>query len=247
MNFLKLFNQKPLIAAHRGANSIAPENTLLSMQKSIGHCDFIEIDVQLSSDGVAVIMHDETLQRTTNVEKLEVYKNRFPYNVCDFSFDELNGLDYGDGETLLTLTKALEFIKENSLYLNVEIKDVNEKFSDEQMVSTVLDEIKKFEVQDQVLISSFRAEYLPLVKKLSPNVPTAFLEDVSHKNNLVKYLKSLKVDAYNINKTLVEKDMIKTLKAKGILVGVYVVNDKEEQKKLFDVGVNAIFSDTCAT
>lgn len=247
MNFLKLFNQKPLIAAHRGANSIAPENTLLSMQKSVGHCDFIEIDVQLSSDGVAVIMHDETLQRTTNIEKLEVYKDRFPYNVFDFSFDELNGLDYGDGETLLTLTKALEFIKENSLYLNVEIKDVNEKFSDEQMVSTVLDEIKKFEVQDQVLISSFRAEYLPLVKKLSPNVPTAFLEDESHKNNLVKYLKSLKVDAYNINKTLVEEDMIKILKAKGILVGVYVVNDKEEQKKLFDVGVNAIFSDTCAT
>ena len=155
MNFLELFKKKSLIAAHRGASSIAPENTFIAMKKSVGHCDFIEIDVQLSSDGVAVIMHDETLQRTTNVDKLEVYKSRLSYNVCDFSFDELSGLDYGDGETLLTLKRALEFIKENALYLNIEIKDVKKNFSDEQIVSTVLDEIEKLEVQNQVLISSF--------------------------------------------------------------------------------------------
>lgn len=247
MNFLELFKKKSLIAAHRGASSVAPENTLLALKKSAGHCDFIEIDVQLSSDGIAVIIHDETLQRTTNVEKLEAYKERFPYNICDFSVDELSRLDYGEGETLLTLKEALKFVKENSLYLNIEIKDVKEKFCDEKIVATVLDVIEELKVQNQVLISSFRAEYLRLVKKLYPDIPTAFLEDLSHKNNLIEYLKSLNVIAYHINKTLVDKDIIESLNAEGIFVGVYVVNDTKEQKELFDMGVSTVFTDLSAT
>jgi len=103
MNFLKLLNKKSLIAAHRGASSKAPENTLLAMQKSVGLCDFIEIDVQLSSDGVAVILHDKTLERTTNVKKLSAYINRSSYKVSDFTYDELTVLDFGEGEKLLSL------------------------------------------------------------------------------------------------------------------------------------------------
>ena len=241
MNFLELFSKKPLIVAHRGASSIAPENTLLAMKKSVGHCDFIEIDVQLSSDGVAVIMHDKTLERTTNVK--EVYKNRAPYNVSDFTFDELSVLDFGEGEKLLTLKKALEFIKENELYLNIEIKDVKENFSDEKIVSTILGEIKELGVESQVLISSFRAEYLSLVENLSPNIATALLEDKRNHKNLIEYLNSLGVDAYHINKKLVSNSLISQLNAENIFLSVYVVNDKKEQEKLFNMGVSAIFTD----
>lgn len=246
MNFLELFKKKSLIAAYRGGSSNSPENTLLAMQKSIGYCDFIELDVQLSSDGVAVIIHDKTLDRTTDVRELAIYKNRFPYNVCDFTFDELSILDFGKGEKLLTLKKALEFIKENSLYLNIEIKDMKEKFSDEKIVSTVLEDIKKIGVEKQVLISSFRAKYLILMHSFSSSIATAFLADKSNHKNLIEYLKSLSVDAYHINKKLVDKALISRLNAEGFLVNVYVVNDKEEQKKLFDMGVNAIFSDLSA-
>jgi len=241
MNFLKLFEKKSLIAAHRGASSVAPENTLLAMQKSVGHCAFIEIDVQLSSDGVAVVLHDKTLERTTNVE--ELYKNRVPYNVSDFTSKELTLLDFGDGEKLLTLKRALEFIKENSLYLNIEIKDMKSSFSDEKIVTTVLEDIKNAGVENQVLISSFRAEYLTLIKSLSSNIPTALLAYRSNHENLIEYLKNLSVDAYHIDKKLVDKSLVNRLKTEGFLVNVYVVNDKKEQKKLFDMGVNAVFSD----
>ena len=245
MNFIKLFEKKSLIAAHRGANSIAPENTLLAMKKSVGHCDFIEIDVQLSSDGVAVIIHDKTLDRTTNVRELAAYKSRSPYNVHDFTFDELNTLDFGEGEKLLTLNRALEFIKENSLYLNIEIKDIKNSSTDEKIVRTVLEDIKNAEVENQVLISSFRAEYLTLISSLSSGIATAFLAYGSNHENIVEYLKSLGVDAYHIDKKLVDRSLISRLSAEGFFVGVYVVNDKKEQKKLFDMGVNAVFSDLC--
>ncbi|MEN8302766.1 MAG: glycerophosphodiester phosphodiesterase family protein [Campylobacterota bacterium] len=247
MNFLELFEKKSLIAAHRGASSSAPENTLLAMKKSVGRCDFIEIDVQLSSDGVAVILHDKRLDRTTNIKELTPYKNRFPYNVSDFTYDELNILDFGEGENLLTLKRALEFIKENLLYLNIEIKDVSDSFSDEKIVSTVLEDIKNAGVENQVLVSSFRAEYLTLVKKLSPNMAMALLAYESNHENLIEYLNDLGVDAYHINKKLVNRSLVKRLKAEGIFVSVYVVNDKKEQKRFFDMGVKAVFSDLSAT
>ena len=242
MNFLKLLNKKSLIAAHRGASSKAPENTLLAMQKSVGLCDFIEIDVQLSSDGVAVILHDKTLERTTNVKKLSAYINRSSYKVSDFTYDELTVLDFGEGEKLLSLHSALKFIKEKKLYLNVEIKDVSEDFSAQKIVSTVLKEIKNLGVESQILISSFRAEYLSLLKKISPEIAIAFLEDTHHHDNLVQYLKNLGADAYHINKKLLSQDLIDSLNSAGISVGVYVVNDKQEQKKLFAMGVNTIFT-----
>jgi glycerophosphoryl diester phosphodiesterase len=119
MNFLKLFDSPSLIAAHRGANAIAPENTLKALEMSVGRCDFMKVDVCLSKDLTPVVMHDDTLERTTNVESLNEFKGREPYFVHDFSDEELKRLDYGEGESLLTLNAALEFVKENELFLNV--------------------------------------------------------------------------------------------------------------------------------
>ena len=131
MKFLELMKKKGLVAAHRGARSIAPENTLSALKKSIGKCDFIEIDVQLSKDRTVIVMHDNTLQRTTNIAEIDSFRDKKPYRVCDFMFEELCMLDYGSWfykyknhkEPLLTLKRALEFIKENSLFINIEIKD----------------------------------------------------------------------------------------------------------------------------
>lgn len=248
MNFSELLNRIGLIGAHRGARSIAPENTILSLKASIGKSDFIEIDVQLSSDGIAVIMHDNTLERTTNVGELDEFKSRKPYNVSDFSFKELSSLDYGswfDGkmEPLLTLSGTLEFIRDNNLFLNIEIKNMHTSFSDIQVVSTVIKEIKDWHVENKVLISSFRHKYLSLCKERLPNVPTAALVEDRHPKNLIEYLKLLKVDAYHMNDELVDKESVNKLHKAGYSVNVYTVNDKTRAKKLFEIGINGIFTD----
>lgn len=248
MNFLELFNTTGLVGAHRGARSIAPENTLWALKKCAGHCDFIEIDVQLSSDRVPIIMHDDTLERTTDVKEFDMYKDREPYRVSDFTFKELCMLDYGswfnkEYESLLTLSNTLDFIKENRLYMNVEIKYMYGSFSDEEVVSIVAKEIIDRDMQSQVLLSSFRHEYLPLCKKLMPNVPTAALVEDEHPNELIEYLKRLRVDAYHLNDELVDKQTVIKLRKAGFFVGVYTVNDPVRAKELFGMGVNAVFSD----
>jgi len=248
MNFLKLFEKNFIVAAHRGARSIAPENTMTSLKMSVGYCDFIEVDVQLSSDGVCVIMHDDTLSRTTNVFKLDKYNSRKPYRVSDFTYKELKELDYGswfDGqyEPLLTLEDALKFVKEKSLFINVEIKDISDSFSDERVVSSVMEIIKTLEVEDRVLISSFRHEYLLICKKTLPKIATAALVEDEHPANLISYLKELKVDVYNMENELVDRKILKQLKDAGFFVNVYTVNSKARQRKLFQMGVNGVFSD----
>lgn len=248
MNFAELFNRTGLIGAHRGARSIAPENTLRALKVSVGHCDFMEVDVQLSSDGVAIIMHDDTLERTTNVNEIEEYKNREPYNVSDFSFKELSSLDYGswfDGkfEPLLTLSEALQFIKENRVFLNIEIKDMHKSFSDEQVVYSVLKEVEDWHVEELVMFSSFRHKYLPLCKERLPDVLTAALVEDTHPNNLMEYLKSLHVDGYHMNDELADKESVQKLRLAGFFVNVYTVNDPFRAQELFEMGVNGIFSD----
>ena len=80
--------------AHRGASACAPENTLASIRKGIElGADLIELDVQRTKDGKLVIVHDTGLARTTDVE--QVYPDRAPWNVRDFTFAEVRGLDAG--------------------------------------------------------------------------------------------------------------------------------------------------------
>ena len=189
MNILKLLNNLGSVIAHRGASSVAPENTMQALNMSIGRCDLIEIDIQLSSDGVAVVFHDETLERTTNFNENK--------HLSELSFNELNKLDYGSWfngiyEPLLTLENTLKFVKKNNLFINIEIKDIHNCFSDRTVISKVINEVKRFGLETHVLISSFRAEYLLLSKYIEPNIATALLVEKQHPKNLINYLKELK-------------------------------------------------------
>jgi len=171
MSFLKLFNSPRLIAAHRGARSNYPENTLSAIRASINHCDFIEVDIQLSSDKIPIVIHDNTLERTTDVTSK--YKDRKSYKISEFTYNELCSLDYGGwfyqdsnkSESILTLKGLLEFIKENQQYINIEIKDMLNSFNDEEVIASIVNEIDKFDVDNFILFSSFRHEYLTLCKE----------------------------------------------------------------------------------
>ena len=238
MNFLELLKQGKLIGAHRGSCKLAPENTLSAIKASVGRCDFIEVDVQLSSDGIAIVIHDDSLERTSNASG----------KVCDFTFKELSAFDYGswfDGkyEALLSLNDTLKFIKENSLYLIIEIKDMHRHVDDEKVVDTIFKEIEKYYVQDLVMISSFRAEYLPLCKEKIPSIPTALLVWKNHPKRVVEYLKKLHVDAYNMNDKLVDSNIITKLTDAGIFVNVYGESTIKNSDKLFAMGIAGVFVD----
>jgi glycerophosphoryl diester phosphodiesterase len=244
MNFLTLFAKSGLIGAHRGARSLAPENTLKALRLGEGRGDFIEIDVQLSRDRVVVLMHDDTLERTTNVANIAAFKKRKPYNVCDFSYEELLKLECEEGEKIPTLEATLAFVKEKRLYLNIELKDISAYFDNELFVSLVLELVQKYEVEDRVLLSSFRHDYLRLIKAKMPQIPTAALVEGAHPQNLFTYLQELQVEVYNLDDLLVDRQTVKMLRDKGFFVGVYTINSARRRDELFAMGVNAIFTDT---
>jgi glycerophosphoryl diester phosphodiesterase len=196
-------------------------------------------------------MHDETLERTTDIKAKQAYKTRVPYKLSDFSYEELASLDYGSWfysdeikpEPLLTLAIVLKFIKENQLYINIEIKDLHDSFSDEDVVSTILKEIKDSKTEELILLSSFRHEYLPLCKKIEPSIPTAALVEKEHPKNLVKYLKSLNVNAYHFNDKFVDKKTVDILRDAGFYINIYTVNNPKRRQQLFDMGINGVFTD----
>lgn len=248
MNFLELLKKPNLIAAHRGNRSQKPENTLSALASSIGKCDFIEIDVQLTKDLVPVIIHDDTLGRTSNVSKIERFKDRTPWRVSDFTLEELQSLDFGswfnlEYEPILTLEKALSFAKEQHLFLNVEIKDMSNTFADEIVVQIIIDMIKKTQTEYLVLLSSFYHDYLPICKKFSPKIPTAALQMYKHPSKLIDYLHSLQVDAYHPEDKISKQKTVANLREAGFFVNVFTVNKTERKKKLFEWGVNGIFTD----
>ena len=252
MNFLKLLKKPNLIAAHRGDSSQKPENTLSALASSIGKCDFIEIDVQLTKDLIPVIIHDNTLGRTSNVSKIGKFEGRTPWRVSDFTLEELQSLDFGSWfdhkyEPILTLEKALFFAKEEHLFLNVEIKDLSGTFTDKLVVHIIIDMIKKIKTEHLVLLSSFCHRYLPMCKQRSCEIPTAALQMYKHPSRLIDYLHSLQVDAYHPDDEIINQKTVSDVREAGFFISVFTVNDPIRRTELFNWGVNAVFTDFLET
>ncbi len=145
--------------AHRGASAHAPENTLAAFRLAaeLG-ADMVELDVQLSADGVPVVIHDPTLDRTTNGTGL----------VRDWTLAELKRLDAGGGEKIPTLEEAIETCQDVGLGLYVEIKDGKTVFPLAEL-------LQRYSLEYGVIVNSFRPDWLADFKELAPCIPTSVL------------------------------------------------------------------------
>lgn len=120
---------RPLIIAHRGDSAHAPENTLAAiMAAGVAGADWVEVDVQMTSDGHLICLHDLTLNRTTNA--VECYPRRSSYQALGFTLDEIRGLDAGSwfspgfaGERIPSLDAAVSVARESGMCLLIEVKD----------------------------------------------------------------------------------------------------------------------------
>lgn len=261
--YSRLEKRKKLIAAHRGFRSIRPENTMSAFKAAVGQCDFIEFDINITKDLIPIVIHDHTLSRTSNKDKTSKFVDKtFAY---EFTLKELKTLDFGTWfkkndpfktiknnkvkknkikkESILTLEEILLFCKKKKILANIEIKDLFDTDFDDIIVKKIVEVIKKLEMQDSVLISSFNHCYLRQIDKLLPRVDKAVLVEDSHPNNLIKYLKDLNICAYNCCNEIITKDIVTYLKNESYKVNVYTVNDKKRKKELFSWGVDCIYTD----
>ncbi len=252
--------------AHRGARSLAPENTLAAARKGL-ECgaDLWECDVNLSSDGVPVIVHDDTLKRTSNVTS--VFPSRKPWKVNTFTLEELRRLDFGSwfnnsdpfkqikegfvtveeqrkyaGEPIPTLEEALVFTKEKNWQINVEIKNLRGTPEDASVVEKVVDQIRKLNMEDHVWISSFNHQYITRVKQLMPDIRTGALMEWLDLNPLAR-LKQTGAQSYNPGIRLASARTIRSIREQGYDVFVWTVNKEASMRKLIKAGVSGIITD----
>ncbi|WP_326621543.1 glycerophosphodiester phosphodiesterase family protein [Streptomyces decoyicus] len=178
----------PVTVAHRGASSYAPENTLASIDAAerLGF-EWVENDVQRTKDGELVILHDNSLARTTDVE--QVFPGRSPWNVSDFTLNEIEKLDAGSwfgpkfrGERVPTLEDYMDEVEHNDQSLLMELK------SPELYPGIELQTLRELRragwldnrhVKRRLIIQSFNADAIKTVHKLRPDLKTGFLGNPS--------------------------------------------------------------------
>ncbi|MCX4525299.1 MULTISPECIES: glycerophosphodiester phosphodiesterase family protein [unclassified Streptomyces] len=244
----------PVVYAHRGASAYAPENTLeaIDLAMRLGF-DWVENDVQRTRDGVLVVVHDDTLNRTTDVEQR--YPNRKPWKVKDFTAEEIAGLDAGSwfseefaGARIPTLREYLARVQRNQQRLLLEIKKPELYPGIERETLKVLDEtgwLDERHVASRLVVQSFSADSVRIVHDLRPDLVTAFLGTPTVAD-LPQYARF--TDRINPWHTTISADYVAAVHnllgahGKAMEVDTWIVDDPATARKVQEMGVDGIIS-----
>jgi glycerophosphoryl diester phosphodiesterase len=251
---------------HRGFRGVAPENTLVAARKAFeAGAPWWELDVAASSDGILVVLHDDSLARTTNAKA--AFPGRSPWTVYDFTFDEIRSLDAGSfyaetdpfgqikagavgkaeldsfaGEKLPTLRECLELTKAMGRKVNIEIKDATGHGCDAWIVERTVELVEELGMVGDALISSFNHEYLRRVKKAEPRLEVGALV-VERPASLVPLLKELRAFSYHPGVDALDEATVREVRAAGFDVFVWTPNEPKVMEKLLSWGATGLITD----
>mmetsp|Transcript_75181 Transcript_75181/g.122194 ORF Transcript_75181/g.122194 Transcript_75181/m.122194 type:complete len:287 (-) Transcript_75181:108-968(-) len=240
----------PSVIGHRGAKSIAPENTLASIRsaKAVG-CSWVEVDVMLTKDKVPVIHHDNKLDRCTNGKG----------NLWDYTCEEIEQLDAGShfspefaNERIPRLTALLRCCRDLSLGLNLEVKHVTEHSADiptaieqqmeEEIANVVCDTIEQFQVDPSELVfSSFSRPAIAVLRRRLPQFGCAFLVETIP-DDWEDFMALHKCASLNFWWKGNARQRIEECTSK-VLCYSYTVNEAYVAQELLSAGVQGVFSD----
>lgn len=235
--------------AHRGAMGYAPENTLAAFRLGIRQgSDMVEADVQRSKDGVLVLMHDTTLTRTTDVE--DVFPDRAPWRVADFTYDEIRQLDAGSwfdpefaGEPVPTMADMVELLRPTRAGILMELKAPAHYPGIEQQVA---DEFASFPgyVESSVpagrlVVQSFDWDAMARYHQAQPSVPVGLLGRVPE-----ALLPEVAAWADQVNPSFRTFDAayVEQVQALGMEIHTYTVNEPADMRAVLDRGVDGVIT-----
>lgn len=231
------------IFAHRGASGYAPENTFSAFDKALAlNSDFIELDVQLSKDGKLVVIHDQTVDRTTNGSG----------RVHDLTFDQLKDLDAGSwfsknfkGEKIPSLEQVFNRYEGRIGFL-IEFKypDIN-KGIEKKLAEFLKRRGSHKPINEEIIVQSFERDSLKMFKRYVPNIPVGLLLPLDFKtidtNKIKKYAKD--ITYLNLNAFMLDKDIVKTSNQYGMKTLVWTVSNNSMLNSASQLGVNGVVTD----
>jgi len=230
---------RPTIFAHRGSSAYAPESTLAAFKLAIQqHADAIELDAKLSADGQVVVMHDETVDRTTDGSGW----------VNSLSLAELKRLDAGSkfsltyqSEKIPTLAEVFEVIG-NQIFINVELKNISSPIDD--LPDRVVSLVKQYRLENSVILSSYNPIALIRARFLLPKVPLGLitfrgLAKATLRSRMVRFGPLLALHPASMDVT---PELIHAAHQAKCRVHAYAVKQPDEMQRLFELGVDGIFT-----
>ncbi len=235
-----------IIIAHRGASGYAPEHTFPSYDRALEiGVDYIEQDLQLTRDGVLVVMHDPTLARTTNCRGAVIEKTLAEVKQCDAGrwFHEKFA-----GTRVPTLRELFERYGTNTSYY-IETKNPDEAPGMEEALLALIDE---FGLHDgavqrrQVLIQSFSRASLQKIQQADPHLPLIQLIEKEHDSAAIgAMLPAIAEYAVGIgpSRFSVDASLVAAVHAHGLVIHPYTVDEPADMRSMIDLGVDGMFTD----
>lgn len=231
----------PRIIAHRGGGAAAPENTLAAMRTGARHgFGMVEFDVKLSHDGVPILLHDDTVERTSNGHG----------KACELAWHELARLDFGRwyspdyaGESMATLYSVAAFTQANHIYSNIEIKPSPGAESQTGMQIALFAAQLWSNPAAPPLLSSFSETALQAAMQAAPYLPRALLLDGRIPQDWEARMQRHQCIALNIDHAYATPGLIREAHAKGYRIAAWTVNEPVRARELLDWGCDAIFTD----
>ena len=250
---LAFFDKNFMVFAHRGGMGLFPENTIIAFENAekLG-VDVLEIDVHPTKDGKVVVIHDDSIDRTTNgkgriseftYEELEKFDAAY-----NFSLDNGKTFPYrGKGIKIPLLSDVLSQFQ--NMKISIEIKETDGKIEEK-----VIELIKNYKMEDKVIIASEEFEILKKIREINPEIATSMSEKEvrSFYTSFVTYILlnfyKPKADALSIppeaeGRTLANKNFINSSHKKGLKIFVWTINEEEEMRELIKFGVDGIITD----
>lgn len=231
--------------AHRGDSAHAPENTLAAFRSAVEQAaNGIELDIQLTADNEIIVMHDATLQRTTNGSGYVHGKTLSHIRSLDA------GMWFGSefrGERIPTLREVLEILP-RGMILDIEIKPRSGRgHSGKKLARRLIELLKEFHREENVLVTSFSDEALEYVRQESAILHLGFLQHGRQtKKRVESIIHRIDVTWYAQHVLTLTKKRTRELQEMGITVGVFTVNSKRTLRHALHCGVDCIITNDCS-
>jgi len=225
----------PYVIAHRGSSELAPENTEAAIRKAIEQgIEFVETDVQRTSDDVLVLMHDNNVERTTDGVGL----------ISEMTWEEVASLDAGSyfssefvGEGVPTLNSILEMAVERDITLFLEVKSPEDYPGIE---TQIIGAIQKYQARAQVIIISFDLEWLKVVRKSEADTSVGWICLWMGRTSRLPVNKTVHIHWAGI---VADPTLVKRTHDKGYQVIAWTVNNLPLMKVMLWLGVDGITTD----
>ncbi|RLE47991.1 hypothetical protein DRJ25_00970 [Candidatus Woesearchaeota archaeon] len=214
--------------AHRGASAYAQENSMQAFEKALEmNVDGVEFDVHLTKDKQIIVMHDDNVQRTTNGFGL----------IKDLTLEQIRMFHQKqNSEPVPTLQEVLSLL-DNKCICKIDVKT-------EGIEERLINIIKKYKIEDSVIVTSKSLNIIKKIKELDPKITTEMqVWKPWNAEEMIQHAKEVKADIIAPNYLMCTKELVEKAHKDNLKVHVWTVNKIEEIEKMKIIGVDGIVSD----